>query len=677
MADSRDQKYIGVDVGGTFTDFVFVRSNGTVSVFKCPTTPLDPSVGVLKGLQWSDDQIQAAQGAVLSHGTTVATNALLERRGARTALITTRGFRDVLAIGRQARPDIYALEPAPQPPLLSDADRFEVPERTSFQGEIEIVVDEAAVRSILESALAEGIESIAVCFLYSYLNPENESRVAAMAEELGFSVSTSADVAPEPREYERTSTVVANAYVAPILRRYLFRLDEHMHSLQVTQLRVMQSNGGALAPEEAARHAIKTALSGPAGGVIAASKIARDSGIPRILTFDMGGTSTDVALVIDGECPIVTLSSLGGIPLRTPMLDIHTVGAGGGSLAWIDRAGALRVGPQSAGANPGPVAYGAGDTLTVTDANILLGRIPAGLKLADHIQIHSDRVEQCFDALATKLARNATSVALGIVSIAEASMGRALRHISIERGHDPADFALLSFGGAGGLHACSLAESLNIGKVIVPRYPGALSAFGLAIAPIKHEMVRPFPAATVSAAAHSEQWSEIAERCASIMRETAKRQAAGGAGAVAWHAEFLLDMRYVGQSYELRIPYDPESPLDSITAFHRAHMNRFGHSAPRDPVEALVVRCVLTGHAALPPLSFPTACQPGKPIGQSRVHDGSHWTAASLYLRDDLAIGQGLDCPAIVLQTDATTLVPRGWSAAVDEFGNLQLGPIR
>jgi N-methylhydantoinase A len=664
---------VGIDVGGTFTDFVFVRENGDVTVRKRPTTSADPSCGVLDGLRDARSEGLIDAGYTVSHGTTTATNALLERRGARTGLITTRGFRDVLEIGRQARRSIYSLDPDRAPPLIPRCDRFEVTERIDWMGRVVTPLDESELAGVVQALVLDGVESVAICFLFSHLNPVHERRAALLVRERGLAASISADVAPEPREFERTATVAANAFVAPTLQRYLQRLEAGAQIEGAARVRVMQSNGGALALRDAGENAVKTALSGPAGGVLAATRIAADSGLERLLTFDMGGTSTDVALVVDGKCPVVSLSVLGGMPLRTPTLDIHTVGAGGGSQAWIDSAGALRVGPASAGADPGPVAYGKGEVLTVTDANVLLGRIPADVLLAGRVALDARRVRECFDEFAARLQRSPESLALGIVSIAEASMARALRHISVERGHDPAGFVLASYGGAGGLHACALARALGVAEVLVPRFPGALSALGLAIAPIGTEFVRAIPAAPVSDAPGASVWQPLRAAAKSARAEADAWKERETEPGVTWHVEMLADLRYAGQSYELRAPFDPADPRGCVAVFHAMHRRQFGHADTAEPVECTAVRCVLSGLKRLPPLRFPVAPTARRAAGVSRLHDGAGWMMAKRYDREELAEGQTITGPALVLQADAATLIGPGWTGAVDRYGSLRL----
>ena len=481
---------VGVDTGGTFTDLVIRHADGGLSVRKLPSTPHDPSQSVLTGIAECLASGLLEPGFTVVHGTTVGTNALLQRRGVPTALVTTRGFRDVLEIGRQARTHLYAFHPTKPIPLLPREHCYEIDERLDWQGNILTPLDENQAVALLEDLKTRGVESLAVCFLFSYLNPIHESAFGRLALAAGFHVSLSCDIAPEPREYERASTTAANAFIAPLMTRYLNNLQTELTLLGVARLRVMQSNGGALSASEAAQRAITTALSGPAGGLVAAAQIGTQAGFMDLLTFDMGGTSTDVALIAGGQCPVVTTGGMGDLPLRTPLLDIHTVGAGGGSLARLDRAGGLRVGPESAGADPGPVAYGRGDTLTVTDANVLLGRLPEDIRLAGRVPLDGSRVRARFEVLAREIGRTPEQAALGIVAVANAAMARALRHVSVERGHDPAGLTLLSYGGAGGLHACALAAALDMTTILIPRYPGAFSALGLALADVRREYVR-------------------------------------------------------------------------------------------------------------------------------------------------------------------------------------------
>ena len=666
---------VGVDVGGTFTDFVFVDGEGRIAVRKRSSSPSDPSDSILAGLHEAENEDLLHAGYALIHGTTVATNALLERRGAKTALITTAGFRDLLEIGRQARENLYAFHPTKTPPLIPSQHRFEIQERIDWQGAVLTPVDIIAAENLLNALFQQGFQSIAVCFLFAYLNPAHEQAVGKLAAERGFSVSLSSDVAPEPREYERTATTAANAFVAPVMANYLEHLERRL--TDAASLRIMQSNGGALSVREAADRAIKTALSGPAGGIVAAAQIGMQAGYPQLLTFDMGGTSTDVALILNGSCPVITNGSLGGMPLRTPLLDIHTVGAGGGSLARIDAAGGLRVGPQSAGADPGPVAYGKGEVLTVTDANLLLGRLPGTVRLGGRVPLDADRVMRYFTRLAGALHSTPQETALGIIEIANAAMARALRHISTERGHDPTRCTLLSFGGAGGLHACDLADAMGMNSILIPRYPGAFSALGLALADIRREFMRALPISPHPGGLNPADWKHCLALFDTLLSEAASVMAADGLLDGQWHAERILDLRYIGQSFDLRIPVSAHNSLpETLESFHSAHLARYGHADPREPVEAVAVRLLAVGMNAHSPLSVAMPTTAGQALQHLDLITAAGTLSAPLYLRETLCAGQTLDGPALVLQTDATTYLAPGWSAISDINGNLHMKAI-
>ncbi|MGD2205976.1 MAG: hydantoinase/oxoprolinase family protein, partial [Anaerolineae bacterium] len=482
---------LGIDVGGTFTDFVLLDDAGRVRIHKLLTSARDQSVAILQGIA----DLEAGLETTVVHGATVATNALLERRGARTALITTEGFRDVLEIGRQTRPDLYALHPTRPASLVPDKWRFELAERVDKHGAVLTPLTPEAADTVVRQVLAGEIESVAVCFLFSFLNPAHErlvrDRIKALAGNAALQVSLSSDVLPEYREYERTSTTVINAYVAPLMSRYLTNLER---GLQGRRLRIMQSNGGIISAEAARTQAARTALSGPAGGVVGAFELARMAGFEQAITFDMGGTSTDVALC-PGRVQETTEGSIAGLPLRLPIIDIHTVGAGGGSIARRDAGGALRVGPESAGSDPGPVCYGLIDKdglakareITVTDANLVLGRLDANHFLGGppaSVTLDLDRARAQMQQLARRLSLPLEAAAWGVIRVANSNMERAIRTISVERGHDPRRFTLVAFGGAGPLHACELAAALRIPRVFIPPHPGVLSALGMILADI-------------------------------------------------------------------------------------------------------------------------------------------------------------------------------------------------
>jgi N-methylhydantoinase A len=482
---------VGVDTGGTFTDFVF-ELNGRLRVFKLSSTPADPSLAIAQGLR----QISVATGVSLKHieivhGTTVGTNALLQRRGARTALVTTKGFEDVLVIGRQARPELYNLNAVRPPPLVPDALRFGVRERVSAAGEIIEELDADEVAQLVGKLKKAKVESIAICLLFSFVNSEHERRIAEALASLDLPLSVSHQILPEYREFERTSTVAINAYLQPLMGSYLERLSSKARSL-----RVMQSSGGSISASVAAREPVRTILSGPAGGVVGALRAARAAGFENIITFDMGGTSTDVALCGREGLRMTNEASVAGLPVAVPIMDIHTVGAGGGSIARVDEGGSLRVGPESAGADPGPACYGRSWLPTVTDAHLVLGHFGGAGLLGGEFPLDEDRSQtamtQLADAMSKVAGREVTAVeaAQGVLTVANTNMERALRRISVERGFDSRDFALLPFGGAGGLHAVELAQALGIPQIIVPGFAGALSAIGVITADVVKDQSR-------------------------------------------------------------------------------------------------------------------------------------------------------------------------------------------
>jgi N-methylhydantoinase A len=642
---------------------------------KRPSTPKDPAESIIDGLREASEAHLIEGRYELSHGTTVATNALLERKGARCALITTRGFRDVLEIGRQARSKLYTFDPSRPAPLLQRDDRHELTERMDWRGNVITPIREAELDELLDSLERDGVESVACCFLFSYLNSVHEQIVGIHARKRGLAVSLSSEIAPEPREYERTATTAANAFVTPVLAKYLTRLEfetcaDADSNQGASRIRIMQSNGGALAVCDAARHAVKTALSGPAGGVVAAAHLGAATGYRNLLTFDMGGTSTDVALLRNGDCPIVTDGIVAGIPIRTPMMDIHTVGAGGGSVARLDAAGALRVGPESAGADPGPVAYGKGEMLTVTDANLALGRLPSASLLAGRLSLDSERVMDRFRSLAGRMGCTVTRAAVGVIEVANAAMARALRHISTERGQDPAEYTLLSFGGAGGLHACALAEALTIRRILTPRYPGAFSAIGLALADIKREYVRACPAQTrISEPTVLARIDCLFEEMAQIAGNDLLNE---GYNITDWSEARVLNLRYAGQAFDLRIPVERAVSAAQIAdAFHCAHRERYGHADPTHDVEVVAARLTATAKSRVPRIRVQVPNTPAEPFASTRLFASSGSADAPMYRRDELALGQVVRGPALVLQPDATIYIEIGWNSVTDVFGNL------
>ncbi|KHK01187.1 hydantoinase/oxoprolinase family protein [Desulfovibrio sp. TomC] len=647
---------VGVDTGGTFTDIICRTEQGFV-VVKLPSSPDNPSRAILDGL----GRLTLAPRQVM-HGSTVATNALLERRGAVTAFVANAGFEDIIALGRQDRVELYDLASRKEPCLVPEALRFGAPGRVSAEGRVIEELTPEAARDLALRVAAAGADSVAVCLLFSFLKPEHELLLGEALSEVGLAVSLSSDILAEFREYERAATTVVNAYVAPAMRTYLGDLATELPD--GTDLCVMQSSGGLISAETARREPVRTVLSGPAGGVVAALAVGKAAGFDRLITFDMGGTSTDVSL-LDGSLSMAAETVLAGMPIKTPMLDIHTVGAGGGSLAAIDAGGALRVGPQSAGAVPGPACYGRGEGLTVTDANLFLGRLAADHFLGGAMPLFPERLPELFAALGASVGLSAIEAAEGVVAVAESAMERAIRVISVERGHDPADFALLSYGGAGGLHAVSLARLLGVGTVVVPQHPGLFSALGMLMA----DVVRDF-SETVMAASDKTDLIEVAGLFGTL--ETRARQTmaeeAPGARIV---LERQLDMRYKGQSHELSIRF----VADPFLAFHNRHEAIFGFKHPKAVIEIVTLRIrarVITDKPGLTEAEHLVAAVPAAAqIGERPLIWRGRELAAMWYDREKLLPGNRFDGPALVAETSATTFVPPRASAHVDAFGNI------
>jgi N-methylhydantoinase A len=653
---------VGVDIGGTFTDFVVLR-DGRLTVHKVPSTPSDPSQAFLQGL----DDLGIGPGVRYVHGSTVATNALLERRGARAALLTTEGFRDVLELGRQTRLELYALNPSRHAPLIPRARCFEVPGRVGPHGEVVTPLDEAALDDALDTIVATGAESVAIVFLFSFARPEHERLAGARAAARGLSVSLSSDILPEYREYERASTTAANAYVAPLMDRYLGRLDERLAARGRERLQVMQSNGGIISVDVARREAVRTVLSGPAGGVAGAWRMASLSGQERAITFDMGGTSTDVSLVEGAPNVSPHGASISGLPIRVPMLDIHTVGAGGGSLARVDADGAFRVGPESAGADPGPAAFGRGTRPTVTDANLVLGRLVEGSFLGGRMALDAERARAALQPLAVRLDRSLEATAEGVLRVATVQMARAVRQVSIQRGHDPRRFCLVAFGGGGPLHACDLAEETGIPTVLVPRYPGILSALGMLLSGLRKEYSR-----TVMRPV-DERLADMEAVFAGMEAAARADLAAEGVGETDMRLERRLDARYRGQSYELEIAAGRLDAGEVAAAFHAAHRERYGMASPDAACEIVNVRLRATGTVPQPALEFrePQALPPPAPAAEQPVFDTCGWQACPVFQRAALLPGHTVAGPALLAQEDTTTWVPPGWAARVDGWYNI------
>ena len=658
---------VGVDTGGTFTDFVF-EAGGKLRVFKLASTPHDPSAAINEGLKL----IASETGMRLSHlevvhGTTVGTNALLQRRGARTALVTTKGFEDVLAIGRQARPELYNLNAVRPPPLIPDELRFGIKERVAASGEVIEPLDKTDVAALLEKLRAARVESIAICLLFSFVSPEHEERIANALASLNFPLTISHLILPEYREYERTSTVAINAYLQPLMGAYLNRLGA-----STRRLRVMQSSGGSISAGMAAKEPVRTILSGPAGGIVGATRAAEAAGFQNIITFDMGGTSTDVALCDGAGLRLTNEANVAGLPVAVPMMDIHTVGAGGGSLARVDEGGSMRVGPESAGAQPGPACYGRSMLPTVTDAHVVLGHFPNAALLGGEFKLEEKRSREALHELAADMSAaahrkvSAIEAAQGVLEVVNMNMERALAHVSVERGHDPREFALIPFGGAGGLHAVDLARGLRIPRVILPGHPGALSAIGIVASDVVKDQSRTVMLEVNRGAGR--KLRNVFHEMARQARATLRRE---GFADSRQHHEQSLAMRYLGQSFELEIK---NTRGDLAATFHRAHRARYGYAQERNVVEVVsarlrslgLVRKLRAGRSkAEVPKGF------ARPHGYLESYFGGKRLRAAVYHRERLPAGSGLRAPCIVAEYSATTLIPDGAKAELDEFGNV------
>jgi N-methylhydantoinase A len=649
---------LGVDVGGTFTDLVSLSEEGALITAKVPSTPKDQSAGVMNAMETSE--VEPASIAALAHGMTVATNALLERRGARTALVTTEGFRDVLEIARQDRPSLYDLTQDRPPPLVPRELRFTVNERMGPHGEI-AALDEESLEAAVSAVGEAGVEAVAVCLLFAFMHPEHEKRVGeALREALpDVHVSLSSEVLPEFREYERFSTTAADAYLAPRLAAYLENLAGKVEEAGAPSPLVMQSSGGVVRIDDAISDAAGCLLSGPAGGVVGAAYVGSLGGYRDLLTFDMGGTSTDVAPVVSGEAQTTTETLIAGVPIKLPMVDLHTVSAGGGSVAWADAGGALRVGPHSAGAEPGPAAYGAGgEEPTVTDANLFLGYLADGATLGGEVVLRRELSGKALEALGKEVGLDALEVALGTVRVANTEMVRALRVISVERGLDPREFALLAFGGAGAMHACALAEELGIQTVLVPKAGGVLSALGLAISDLRHDYVRPYLVALedVAKGEFEEKFESMESAAAEELEDPEYTRRA--------------DLRYRGQSFELTVEADSLEKLEE--RFHDAHEQRYGYRMEDESVELVNLRLIATMPVEKPEPEEPAA-EGEAESGRREANFDGEWQEVPVLDRELMGKGSEVVGPAIVEFKESTCVVRLGWRGAVDGVGTLVL----
>ena len=632
---------IGVDSGGTFTDFVVLHDDGRLESFKLRSDPAAPAQVILSGIA----RVSGREAEVV-HGSTVATNALLERKGARTAFVTTAGFEDLLAIARQNRPELYNLTPTLPRPLVTPEMCFGVKERMLFDGTEQIPLDDEDLARLRASVEASGAEAVAICLLHSYRNDSHERAVLEALRNARY-VCASCDISPEFREYERASTTVINAYVGPIMDRYLGVIER----MSPHPVAIMQSNGGLLTAEEARLQPVRTILSGPAGGIVGAMEIARLAGFDRALTFDMGGTSTDVALA-SGEMRLTTEARIdvggGGMPVRVPMLDIHTVGAGGGSIARVDEGSSLLVGPESAGASPGPACYGVGQEATVTDAHVVLGRIAPDQLAGGEMRIDAARATEAVERVGAKLGLNVWDTASAIIRVANSNMERAIRVVSVERGEDPREHPLIAFGGCGGLHACEIAEELGVRTVIAPRMAGALSALGMVLA----NRERHYSAGALGVADVESLFRRLEQRA---------RQDLPGAD-----IRSFADLRYSGQSYELTLAWQGE---ETPKSFHELHEKIYGFSDPDRGTEVVTAR--VRALIALPRPDLRTSGGATAQPAYRSVWFGKSWRHVFAAPRE--AISKEIRGPALITDYGSTTLVAPGWTAALDRYGNLFL----
>ncbi|HEB34361.1 MAG TPA: hydantoinase/oxoprolinase family protein [Candidatus Aminicenantes bacterium] len=654
---------IGVDTGGTFTDFV-IYINGKIEIDKIPSTPKDPSLSILKGI---NKILRNNLSPMVIHGTTVATNSLLERKGGRVALITTEGFEDILFIGRQTRRELYSLRGERRVPLLPRHLCFGLEERTSASGKVEKKVSLSRLRETLKKIKKLKPDAVAVSLINSYANSFNEKTISRELKKEKFLISVSSEILPEYREYERTATTAVNAYLMPVISRYLTKLEKN---LEKTELRIMQSNEGYIPPAQAKKEPIRTAFSGPAGGVVGAFHLGKAAGFRNIITFDMGGTSSDVSLV-DGEIRRTSESVIGDFPIRIPIIDIHSVGAGGGSIAYLDRGGSLRVGPQSAGADPGPACYGRGDLPTVTDANLVLGRLVPEFFLGGKMELFPGRSREALENLAKKINKSLIETAAGIVEIANANMEKAIRVISIERGFDPRDFALFSFGGAGGMHAVDIASHLKMPRVIVPKNAGVLSSLGLLMA----DSIKDYSTSilkTVEKTSKEElenHFKKLIEKSIQSMKEDGFRE-----DEVTIFS--FLDLRYQGQSYEITIPYRNKitSNLSFVPDFHKAHRKLYSYHHEQRAVEIVNIHVKAVGTTKKIKLKRlpPKNTNPGRAFMKKQTihYEGKTWQA-SVFKRAPLATGNKIKGPALIADSESTAFLPPLYKLEVDGFLNL------
>ena len=653
---------IGVDTGGTFTDFIY-KKDGKWGVLKILSTPENPAKALLEGIK----QIAEKEEKNIIHGTTVATNALLERKGAKVAFITNKGFEDIIYIGRQNRKRLYDLHYKREKPLVEEENRYGLDCRINSKGEILKELEKQEIENLVKTLKEKEIKSVAVSFLFSFLNNTHEKEVEERLKEEGFFVSPSYRIIPEFREYERSSTVVVNAYVMPKMNSYISYIEENLSDKDI--LRIMQSNGGSISTKTAKEEPVRTILSGPAGGVVGAFEIGKKAGFTKLITFDMGGTSTDVSL-INESIPFSTDTEISSIPVKVPIIDIHTVGAGGGSIAYVDKGGALNVGPESAGADPGPVCYGKGENITVTDANLFLGRLIPDFFLGGNMKLDKERTNLYMKKLAKQINLSPIELAEGILTIANTKMEKAIRVISVEKGYNPEEFTLFSFGGAGGMHAVFLAKALNIPKVLVPRNPGILSAMGMLMADIIKDY-----SSTVMLSEKEAKYEAIKELFSILEKKAREDLKKEGAEDILF--ERYLDMRYKGQSFEVKVPFSQ----NFIKEFHNKYEKIYGFKNLDRETQVVNIRLRAIGKTEKPEIE---KIEKGSEkidnkaiLGKTKTVFNGEEIETYIIDRKHLKANNKIDFPSIVVEYSSTIVIPPECFAYVDEFGNLIINVVK
>ncbi|WP_029002621.1 hydantoinase/oxoprolinase family protein [Azorhizobium doebereinerae] len=666
---------IAVDIGGTFTDIeILDAATGEIHQMKTPSTPSDPSIGLLTGIReasarfgFSLDQVQ-----YLLHGTTIATNAVLERKLPLGAVVTTAGFEDVMQIGRHGRTDVYAITASPQAPLVKRRLCFGVPERMGADGRIVTPMDDRQVAFLAGKLREANVKSVAVCFLHAYANPAHERRAGEILRELlpGVAVSLSSDISPELREYERMSTTVLNALLVPVVQTYTDRLAGKLkEEVPQTQVYLVQSNGGVSGLAKAGREPARLLLSGPSGGAAAAKRLSAELDEPNLVAVDMGGTSFDVSVVHDGAVSMVNEGEVDGLPVRLPMIEMRTIGAGGGSIAWVDDGGRLRIGPHSAGAEPGPACYGrSGERLTVTDANLLLGRLDGSSFMGGKMGLDRAAAAKAAEDVAGKLSLSPEATAAGVIAVTNSSLATAIRLSLFEKGMDPEDFALLSFGGAGGVHACEVAEELGMRKVIFPAHASTLSAWGILWSDITHDL------SATQIGLFSELAPALAQKAQNLAAEANRLLAEDGVRPENCAFEWAVDLRYAGQAFDLRVPLatvdlSPKGVAAATDAFHALHKQRFSYDEPSVPVEVVALRLTAIGRLAKPtpaPSGTAVAGAPAtRPVyGRGGFVDTKVWPRAAV-------TGASVPGPAVIEETYTATYLPAGWTIRSHASGAL------